>query len=171
MQMAPQAPSLGIALLFNIIGLAVFGGGIWSFADTREFLALAKETPGTVVELIASTDDDGTSYYPVVSFQDTSGTQQRVQTSMGSNPPAHDVGESVTVLFDPAKPQKMRIKGFWGVWGLTAFLLGFGTLWESFSFVLLSKSLRNRQVIAENTPVSPGNLLNRNDDDSNPVIS
>ncbi|WP_169984425.1 DUF3592 domain-containing protein [Microbispora sp. H10836] len=92
----------GIGLLFGLIG-----GGITM--NAREFRRRAQRTRGLVVGLRASRSDDGTVYYPTIRFTTMYGQQVEAETAYGSNPPPARPGEEVTVLYDPAKPTRIRI--------------------------------------------------------------
>jgi hypothetical protein len=71
--------------------------------------------------------------YPVVEFTASDGRLRSVQMSEGSWPPSHEVGEEVTVRYDPEHPLEARIESFGGnalMWilpGITG-ILGLGFL-------------------------------------------
>ncbi|XVQ89813.1 DUF3592 domain-containing protein [Microbispora siamensis] len=92
----------GLGLVFGLIG-----GGITM--NAREFRRRAQRTRGLVVGLRASRSDDGTSYYPTIRFTTIYGQQVEAETTYGSNPPPARPGEEVTVLYDPARPTRIRI--------------------------------------------------------------
>ncbi|RCG26789.1 DUF3592 domain-containing protein [Sphaerisporangium album] len=54
------------------------------------------------------------------------GQYVEAETGVGSSPPSARVGDRVTVLYDPAGPDRIRLEGFWaggnGVGVLFAFL-------------------------------------------------
>ncbi|MEU7913815.1 DUF3592 domain-containing protein [Microbispora bryophytorum] len=92
----------GLGLVFGLIG-----GGITM--NAREFRRRAQRTRGLVVGLRASRSDDGTSYYPTIRFTTVYGQQVEAETTYGSNPPPARPGEEVTVLYDPARPTRIRL--------------------------------------------------------------
>ena len=49
-------------------------------------------------------------FYPVVEFSLPDGTAKTVQTGEGSWPPAYEVGQAITVRYDPARPAGARIE-------------------------------------------------------------
>jgi len=112
---------LAIGALFLIIALL-----LWN--KTRSFLAHAKETTGTVVELLEVRDkDDGSSTWkPVVRFTPSDGSDITFAASFSSKPAPYDVGDSVEVLYLPDDPHEARIKGFSSLWLGTAILGGMG---------------------------------------------
>jgi hypothetical protein len=70
----------------------------------------------------------GEAYYPVVMFTANDGKRRSVQLSEGSFPPAYEVGDEVTVLYEPEHPLDARIKSFgssalmWVLPGITGVL-------------------------------------------------
>ncbi|WP_182873498.1 DUF3592 domain-containing protein [Microbispora sp. H10670] len=92
----------GLGLVFGLIG-----GGIT--VNAREFRRRAHRASGLVVGLRASHSDDGTVYYPTVRFVTLYGQQVEAESTYGSNPPPARPGEEVPVLYDPAKPTRIRI--------------------------------------------------------------
>ncbi|GGO09369.1 DUF3592 domain-containing protein [Microbispora bryophytorum] len=92
----------GLGLVFGLIG-----GGITM--NAREFRRRAQRTRGLVVGLRASRSDDGTSYYPTIRFTTVYGQQVEAETTYGSNPPPARPGEEVAVLYDPARPTRIRL--------------------------------------------------------------
>lgn len=128
----PLAVLLGIAMLF-------FG---WrSHAQTRAFVAAASHARGTVVEIVAHTRGSDTLFYPVVEFTTPEGQVVRFQDRNGSNPPAHRVGETVDVLYDPARPQVAAIASWKDLWLFSTILLGFGGLWVLLGVLAFLRSL------------------------------
>ncbi|MBV8998619.1 MAG: DUF3592 domain-containing protein [Solirubrobacterales bacterium] len=47
---------------------------------------------------------------PTVEFTTADGTPVRATSNIGTNPRPGRVGESVTVLYDPRNPQKVRVQ-------------------------------------------------------------
>lgn len=87
-------------------------------------------------------------YYPVVRFTPSDGRSREIQLTEGSNPPAHEIGESVTILYEPEHPLDARIKSTWGtisMWllpVLTGFLgLVFGGIVYGFSVFMPSEEM------------------------------
>jgi hypothetical protein len=72
-------------------------------------------------------------YYPVVEYASADGRPHTVHMTEGSSVPSHEVGDKVTVLYDPEHPLDARIKSFssdalmWILPGITA-ILGLGFL-------------------------------------------
>jgi hypothetical protein len=72
-------------------------------------------------------------YYPVVEYVSADGHPHTVHMTEGSSVPSHEVGDEVTVLYDPDHPLNARIKSFgsyvlmWILPGITG-ILGLGFL-------------------------------------------
>lgn len=93
-------------------------------AGTSAFNALAKisreeSAPGRVVDMIERrqyvNEQDRIVeeyYYPVVEYVSNDGKRHTVQLSEGSNPASYEVGDEVTVLYEPEHPMDARIKSF-----------------------------------------------------------
>lgn len=101
------------------IGLAVGIGALLLteqlFESTHTFVTSALRAPGQVVELRHRFDTDGSMYTPVVEFtHPESGEVTRFKHSVSSSHPSYRVGDTVTVLVDPAGKSKAKIDtGLW----------------------------------------------------------
>ena len=104
-----------IISVFLIIALIMLAIAIISGVSTSREIAGELSAEGRVIDMVSqkSWDSDtqtyDTYYYPVVEFTSSNGTQQRIQLSEGSWPPAYSKGETVTVLYDSANPTHARI--------------------------------------------------------------
>ena len=105
-------------ILFGGIGIALLVGAAALVLNTRNFIANAARTTGTVVELreVRDSDDGSITYKPVVNFTAPDGISVTFESSFSSRPAAYSVGESVEVLFAPGEPSKARIDGFGSLW-------------------------------------------------------
>jgi len=67
-------------------------------------------------------------YFPVVEYVSSDGRSHTVQLSEGSDTPSYEIGDDVTVLYDPEHPLDARIKSFgssalmWVLPGITGVL-------------------------------------------------
>lgn len=123
----------GVAALMLLIAL------VSSFSIVSK-LSQEESAPGYVVDVVMRreyvNEEDrviNEYYYPVVEFTASDGRRRSVQMSEGSWPPSHEVGEEVTVLYDPEHPLDARIKSagsnvlMWILPGITG-ILGLGFL-------------------------------------------
>ena len=118
----------GVAALMLLIA------GIASFNNILK-ISREESAPGRVVEIIERREYVNEQdriieeyYYPVVEFVASDGKRRSVQLSEGSSSPQYEVGEEVTVLYDPKHPLEARIKSFgssalmWILPGITGIL-------------------------------------------------
>jgi hypothetical protein len=88
---------------------------IWFTYTSYKFSTSGEEVQGTVVRLESSTSDGSTTYSPVYSYT-VDGKKYEYESVNSSNPPAHEVGEVVTLLYDPERPDKARVNSFFELW-------------------------------------------------------
>lgn len=94
----------------------------WSLSSYR-FLGKAHRAPGEVVRIAIeyphTTDrrgrSTGPSYCPVVRFT-TAGEKTVEFTGLGAGEPDYEVGDEVTVLYLPDRPEKGKIASFQELW-------------------------------------------------------
>jgi hypothetical protein len=108
--------------MYLLIGFGLFGGGIYSYLSTGDFIAEAATASGVVIGLEREQDaDGGATYYPRVQFQ-ANGRSYQFKGQVGSGYGTFRVGEQVDVLYDPADPQSARINSFVQLWFFPLFL-------------------------------------------------
>lgn len=117
--------------MYLVIGIGLFGGGIYSFLSTRDFIGEAATTGGVVIDLEREHDADGNhSYYPRVQFE-ANGRSYQFRGQVGSGRGTFKVGEQVEVLYDPADPHHARINSFVQLWFFPLFLGGMGVVFTA----------------------------------------
>ncbi|WP_085901275.1 DUF3592 domain-containing protein [Kiloniella majae] len=128
-----------IFMSVGLITLSVMG--IWSYT-THNFVDNAHSAQGTVIDLIQSRSSSSSStsnsyvYRPEVIFQTATGEEVTFQSSTGSNPPAYNRGEKVSVLYNPENPQDAKIDGTLSLW-LGPLILGvIGFIFSAFGIGL-----------------------------------
>ncbi len=121
-----------IGLLFFLIGLGVFAGGIVSVFKVRRQLADSAKAAGTIVDFGKVMGKSGYLYCPQVSFLIPSGQTIRFQSETGTQPPAYTVGQQVRVVYQRNSPQCAEIDSLMAVWLVPGCMLvmslGFGVL-------------------------------------------
>ena len=121
---------MGIVALFLIFFGCLFmsiGGAVYYF--TIYAVSDWVEVPGVVTTFSSntSTDSDGftTTYYcPWVEFTTASGATREVLVNDCSSPRAYEAGEAVTVIYNPADPEQVELKG--GVREIVGNIIGIG---------------------------------------------
>ena len=123
----------GVAILMLLIA------GISSVNNIRK-VNREESAPGVVTEMkmersYVNEEDRVVEefYYPVVEFTASDGRRRNIQMSEGSSPPSYEVGDEVTVLYEPDHPIDARIQSWsstilmWILPGITG-IIGIGFL-------------------------------------------
>ncbi|GAB4568668.1 MAG: hypothetical protein Fur0017_12210 [Anaerolineales bacterium] len=128
-----SAEKLIVRIFTGVAVLLLIVAGISTMSALQK-LGREKSAPGIVVEVVKQrhvdieTDNVSYYYYPVVEFKAEDGKRRTIQLNEGSNPPSHDVGDEVTILYEPENPNDARIKSFgssalmWILPGITGIL-------------------------------------------------
>lgn len=107
----------GTSYLFSFIGIAILIGTISIALNTFHFLAQSKVTTGKVIQLVPNqSSDSGYTYAPVILFTLEDNKSVKFQSSVSSNPPAHSIGDTVPVIYDPVSPVHAEINSFFNLW-------------------------------------------------------
>jgi hypothetical protein len=139
---------LALFVIFLAIGLAMLSGAGYSTLETRHDIAVGTTANGTVTDLFHGSDSDGDSvYYPRVRFVTQSGDVIEFTGSNGASPPAFEVGETVSVLYDPISPGNARINGFFQLWLLPMILGAMGSVFATIGGVGLIVCGRSKTKI------------------------
>lgn len=106
-------------LIFVVVGLVCGAVLVVIVRKNRAFLARAQRAPGVVVGLgrgssmgSGPNDTMRRSFAPVFRFTTIDGREVEVRSSVESNPPTYRPGDQVTVLYDPAAPEKAKLDKF-----------------------------------------------------------
>jgi hypothetical protein len=109
-------PERIIISVFTGIGILMLAIAVLSSAANILKVNREESAPGRVVEMIERPNYDeegnriGEYYLPVVEFVSKDGKYHNVPLSEGSYPPAYEVGEDVTILYEPDTPTDARIR-------------------------------------------------------------
>jgi hypothetical protein len=101
----------------------MLAGTAYLAARTQHQIETDARADGVVIDLIVSRDSDSETYHPRVRFTTAKGQSLEFTSSVGSRPPGFDIGEHVTVLYDPADPEDASIDSFFQLW-FGALILG-----------------------------------------------
>ncbi len=148
--------------IFKWLGL-LFGGAMLIGAlllaqHSRSFIARAQHAPGVVVEMVPhSSNNNSTTYAPVVRYNAPDGRELKLYSSTSSNPPAYSVGEQVDVLFLPGAPEQAKINAFFSLWGGAVIVAGIGAVFLliGLGVFLASRMTRKKEedLMLHGTPV------------------
>ena len=97
--------------IFFLFGILFFAIGSGMTIHQRTLEEQGMEAQGVVVDLQENYDSDGSTYSSVVQFITSNGQNFEFVSSYSSSPPAHDIGENVTVVYPPGDPSNAIIKG------------------------------------------------------------
>ena len=102
---------------------------------------------GEVVAYSPSCDDEGCTYHSVVSYQTREGTPITYMSTFSSSPPAHEIGETVTVFYSPEDPEDALIKGEGIVFRIVFMVVGGVVILAGFIF--FSSNIRHTLLSEE----------------------
>ena len=116
--------------------------------SATSFLNKAEKTNGTVLEVVERKTSDGTTYYPVYSFVDVYGTEHKIYSNSGSYPPQYEVGDPISILYDPDNPKEIKMDSFGSIWigTIIAGVLGAIPFFIGIVFLLIVPVIINRVI-------------------------
>jgi len=119
--------------LIGLAGIAVVGTLGW-FIYSWSVTHTSKRTVGHVVELVEKHYQD-IVYCPVFVFQDASGVEHTVHSTVG-NPPRFPVGSTVSVLYRESDPADAQIEDRFILWIAPVLFLGLSMIGGTVGFML-----------------------------------
>jgi len=133
-------PGIGALMLAGAVGIQVA-----RFSDQAHMA----RTEGSVVDIEGGC--------PTVSFTSLDGTLGEYQSSTCSTPPSFDIGERVTVYYDPQNLERARIDSFEQNWMGSLILGGIGAVFLALGLLFVLPPLfgkrRAAELLATGTPV------------------
>ncbi|HKW72640.1 MAG TPA: DUF3592 domain-containing protein [Candidatus Dormibacteraeota bacterium] len=93
-------------------GLAI----VWTvlaYRSQRRFLARASQATATVQSLKAERLQRTTMYFPIVQFTTPAGVPITAESKTSGS---FQIGQRISVLYDPKDPNNVEINGFWSRW-------------------------------------------------------
>jgi hypothetical protein len=98
--------------------VAFAGVAVWTALHTRAWVQASTDAQGQVIALSPVVDQEGgqTNYAPIFRFTARDGQMYTITSNTSSNPPAFQVGERVSVLYQSDQPQHARINRFLQLW-------------------------------------------------------
>lgn len=125
-----------VSLIFLSVGGVLLAVCVFLAVRTSGFRSRAAPATGTVVELRYESGRKGGAYFPVVRFQTRDGQEVRFKNGVGQNPAAHKVGDSVEVLYEPARPQRASINHLFDLY-FSSLITGFmGLMFTGFGVAI-----------------------------------
>lgn len=117
----------GRIIAFAIGCAAIVGGLIWMMR-TAYFLKEALKTPGQVIAMPRTGGWRDTRYYPIFVFTNDAGVVLTQRSRINFEPEVFKPPQSVTVIYEPSKPDEARIETFRGLWLMPVLMIGWGLL-------------------------------------------
>lgn len=153
----PVVGSKVVAVTFSLIGSVFLMVGVGFGWSSCSLLGVAERTEGTVIRLAGNGPRRGTA--PVVEFF-LDGNRREFQSWLSTSPPQFNVGDKVTVLYDPNDPQRASIESFVTLWLFPTIFGGIGAVMLVAAGVIFAVSWL-RTSPASNVPADAdaGNFL------------
>lgn len=142
-----------LRLLFVLVGIAFIGIAAWETAKTWQFLSISTSAVATVVDIDKSRGArGGNRYTPVYTFTDQAERQWRVKSASSTwRHAAYKIGDSITVHYLPADPNRSMVDRFFEKWGealaiavMGSVLIGFAGLFHWLRNTFARQSARSR---------------------------
>jgi len=123
-----------VGKLFFWVAVVLLVAGMVLLVRAVVFVSTAKQAEAVVTEVESHRDARRRApgrrfprvYTPTFRFTDTTGRQHVVRLKVSSSRYDYTVGERVTILYDPAAPEHVRVRSFFGTWGVTLLVLALG---------------------------------------------
>ncbi|MGX5820185.1 DUF3592 domain-containing protein [Chitinophaga lutea] len=115
-----------IYLMFLIVGGLLMYFAIRDLRGRLSFLKNGERSLGTVVRIAEREDDEGTLYSPVFEIPTRDRQVISYQERTASTSPRWRVGDQVTFVFEPGKPETVRFVSYWKIFWWPVCLLAAG---------------------------------------------
>lgn len=144
----------GIVVLILLISLPFFCIGTWELWEVWQNNQTFSTTEGEVIhnKLITSQDPEdftreSSTYHPVITFYTASGEKKTFTAGGGAYPAKYEIGETVTILYDPDNPSDAEIKS-WEMWfvPILFMVIGLFPIMIYSGIMLTIQILSNKQV-------------------------
>lgn len=110
-EIKPSKMPLMLFVLFLSIAVLMLIISAISAVSAINGMAKEKSLPGRVVSMVERRSSDGNVYYyPEVEVRFPDETSKKLQLTTGSWPPAYEVGQKVTVLYNAENPRDASIQ-------------------------------------------------------------
>ena len=121
--------AIGIVALvcgvFTVIGGAFTVSGIRRLRRTRKFVKGASTAPGVVVDFAVRRVQRTKFNFPVVKYETADGRVVQFESPTATKP-GPKIGDEVTVLYDPLRPEEAQIKSVMMLWFLPGMFVAVG---------------------------------------------
>ncbi|TAK11388.1 MAG: DUF3592 domain-containing protein [Anaerolineae bacterium] len=112
--------NLALLLILNLVFIGLFFWGYYYFQNSLHLSRNGVDIPAVVVLNIRSEDAEGGEVFTPLFEYTYEGQTYTVEGNVASYPPQYDLGESETLLVDPADPARAGVHSWVDLWGATA---------------------------------------------------
>lgn len=124
------------ANVFLWIGIPFLIGSVYFWIDSRDSVQKYKTTIGRVIDYEGRSRQSNRTVAPVIEYRPDDGKLRLYYHDVYSRPPAYEIGEEVTVYYDPTNPDNANLGYSWlkilVCGGLGIVFTGFGILFKKF---------------------------------------
>src|ERR1044072_1125694 len=115
------------ALICIVVGGAFCLAAVFTWLRTRRFIEESVPAVGEVIEL-REHHDEGVTYSPVIRLNGPDGRAVVFNESISSNPPAHNVGDRVKILYHLDDPTHAKVASTTNLYLLTMIFAAIGVI-------------------------------------------
>ncbi|WP_158618011.1 DUF3592 domain-containing protein [Chitinophaga lutea] len=108
-----------------IAGILLLVASCFTLNHSLTLLRSGEKAVGTVIMLEKSTDTDNESVTPIFRFTTRSNEEYTFGHIVSTDPPAWDIGEKGTIIYDPANPSQAKLLTYFSVFSETIFCVAF----------------------------------------------
>ena len=148
-----------IFVIFSIIGIGMFIGGVCFLIYSMNFSKIAKETTATVTEITRTRDHDGDVHHEVyVDYEVEGESYTHVHLNYYSS--SMYKGGKINILYDPENPGRISSKG--GNTFMCAVLMGMGVVFGAVGIIPMLVSMkknRKQKRLRQNGRVLHANVV------------
>ncbi len=109
-----------------IAGIMLLIVACFTLNHSLTFLRSGEKAVGTVIRFEKSTDTENKSVTPIFQFTARDNRQYTFRHFISTNPPAWDIGEKSTIIYNPADPTQAKLLTYFGVFNWTIECVAFG---------------------------------------------
>ncbi len=112
--------NIALGLFLNVVWVGLFLWGNYYYQQSRHLTENGVEVPGVVVLNIRSEDAEGGEVFTPLFEYTYEGQTYTVEGNIASYPPQYKVGDTETLLVDPADPATAGVRSWGQLYGATA---------------------------------------------------
>ncbi|WP_100375200.1 DUF3592 domain-containing protein [Chryseobacterium geocarposphaerae] len=104
------------------LGVVLLVWAVYSFRNTMTFLNNGYKATATVIDF-HKYESDGEVFAPIFTFRTKDNQLITYELAEGNDPPAWEIGETTTVIYDPSDPSKVSLYSYFRLFIWTLVLL------------------------------------------------